>query len=89
MTDSIFLLRCVDCDAQGLASRLWLRTSIEVKAARAEEVHHYVECMNCGARLKSRYHDRMETVGDDEWQRFVGDGMDSQTSLPAGMQRIN
>jgi hypothetical protein len=89
MTDAIFLLRCVDCDAQGLASRLWLRTSIEVKAVRSPEVHHYVECMNCGARLKSRYHDRMESVDDDEWQRFVGDELSGDATLPAGMQRIN
>jgi len=70
--NAIFLLRCVDCDAQGLVSRLWLRTTVEVGSPRAAEVHHYVECMNCGAHLKSRHSDRMESVADDEWQRVVG-----------------
>ena len=71
MTDSIFLLRCVDCDAQGLLSQLWLRTSVEVSMGRSSQVQHYVECMNCGARLKSRQHDRMEAVDDEEWSRIV------------------
>ncbi len=90
MTDSIFLLRCVDCDARGLLSRLWLRTSIEVKSSKAEEVHHYVECMNCQARLKSRHRDLMESVDDAEWRRFVGtDGQGVPSDLPIGMQRLD
>jgi Zn ribbon nucleic-acid-binding protein len=89
MKDSIFLLRCVDCDALGYVSRLWLRTSIQVSAGRRNQVHHYVECMNCGARLKSRHRDLMESVNDDEWQRFVGDELARPQSLPTGMQRIH
>lgn len=89
MRDSIFLLRCVDCDAHGLMSRLWLRTSIEVAAGRARQVHHYVECMICGAHLKSRQRDLMESVDDTEWQRFVGDEIARPESLPTGMQRIH
>jgi hypothetical protein len=80
MTDSIFLLRCVDCDALGLLSRLWLRASVEVKKGRPGEVQRYVECMNCGAHLKSRHHDRMESVGDEEWRRFV----DEDVQTPRG-----
>jgi len=88
MTDSIFLLRCVDCDAHGLLSRLWLRASVEVGKRRSgeqhQEVHRYVECMNCGAHLKSRYHDRMESVGDEEWRRCVGeDAHATQGSAPS------
>jgi hypothetical protein len=71
MTDSIFALRCVDCDAHGLLSQLWLRASIEITTGRSSRVHHYVECMNCGVRLKSRHRNRMERVDDDEWHRFV------------------
>lgn len=71
MRDSVFLLRCVDCDALGHVSRLWLRASIQVKSGRARQTHHYVECMNCGAHLKSRQRDLMESVGDEEWSRFV------------------
>ena len=71
MTDSIFLLRCVDCDAMGRFSRLWLRNSIDLEARGQAEVQHYVECMNCGAHLKSRHRDLMEPVGDEEWRRFV------------------
>ena len=88
MTDPIFLLRCLDCDAEGKLSRLWLRTSIEVEVARRSEVHHYVECMNCGAHLKSRYRDAMESVEDDEWKRFVGDGPDPGATLPPGRFRL-
>ena len=88
MTESIFLLRCVDCDARGALSRLWLRTSIEVTCSRSSEVHHYVECMNCGAHLKSRQTDRMEDVDDAEWSRFVGDAVDAEPGLPSGMLRI-
>ena len=83
MTDSIFLLRCVDCDAQGLLSRLWIRASVEVGRAKSGEVHRYVECMNCGARLKSRSHALMETVDDDEWQRFVGEDGESSARQPS------
>ena len=88
MTDSIFLLRCVDCDARVLLSRLWLRASIEVP--RGAEVHRYVECMNCGAHLKSRQHDLMERVDDEEWARFVGDES-GRVGAPvaAATQRIN
>jgi Zn ribbon nucleic-acid-binding protein len=88
MTDPIFLLRCVDCDAEEKLSRLWLRTSIEVEVARRSEVHHYVECMNCGAHLKSRYRDAMESVDDDEWKLFVGDGSQLVASLPPGRVRL-
>ncbi len=88
MTDSIFLLRCLDCDARGMLSQLWLRASIAVTAGRQSDVHHYVECMNCGAHLKSRQRDRMENVDDAEWDRFV-DAAAGERSLPAGMQRIN
>jgi len=69
-------------------SRLWLRTSIEVPAGGGRQVHHYVECMNCGAHLKSRQRDLMESVDDDEWKRFVSDEPARRQSLPAGMQRI-
>lgn len=89
MRDSVFLLRCVDCDALGELSRLWLRTSIEVASGRSRQVHHYVECINCGAHLKSRQRDLMESVDDDEWKRFVGDELARPQSLPAGMQRIH
>jgi Zn ribbon nucleic-acid-binding protein len=82
MTDSIFLLRCVDCDAQGQLSRLWLRTSIEVGGGRHAELQHYVECMNCGAHLKSHQHDRMETVDDDEWSRIVDGPMGAEGPPP-------
>ena len=71
MTDSIFALRCVDCDARGLLSQLWLRASIEIKTGRASRMHHYVECMNCGVHLKSRHRNRMEHVDDDEWKVSV------------------
>jgi transcription elongation factor Elf1 len=89
MRDSIFRLRCIDCDALGLVSRLWLRTSIEVAAGRSRQVHHYVECMNCGAHLKCRHRDLMESVDDHEWKRFVGDELARPQSLPMGMQRIH
>ena len=88
MTDPIFLLRCLDCDSEEKLIRLWLRTSIEVEVARRSEVHHYVECMNCGAHLKSRYRDAMESVDDDEWKRFVGDGSELAASLPPGRVRL-
>ena len=89
MTDPVFLLRCIDCDSEGKLSRLWLRTSIEVESVRRSEVLHYVECMNCGAHLKSRYRDTMESVDDDEWKRFVGDDANLGASLPPGMVRLS
>ncbi len=93
MTDSVFLLRCVDCDALGRLSRLWLRTSIRIASSSSSshnsELLHYVECMNCGARLKSRHRDFMENVDDDEWSRFVGDEFESESNLPSGMERID
>jgi hypothetical protein len=90
MTDSIFLLRCVDCDARGLLSRLWLRASIEARRGKSLEVHRYVECMNCGAHLKSRQHDLMERVDDEEWARFVGDESGrAGAPVAAATQRIN
>jgi Zn ribbon nucleic-acid-binding protein len=73
MTDSIFLMTCAECEERGLPSRLWLRTSVEIKGRRASETHHYVECLNCGARLKNSHRDVMERVGDEEWRRCVGD----------------
>ena len=73
MRDSVFLLRCVSCDARGRLSRLWIRRSLEVARGGSRQVHHYVECMNCGAHLKSRQRDLMESVDDDEWSRLVGD----------------
>jgi len=99
MIDPIFRLRCVDCDALGVLSRLWLRTSIEVKPsghasssmALHDQIHHYVECMNCGAHLKSRQSDCMENVADAEWKRIVVDVVDADeigSGLPSGMQRI-
>ena len=71
MTDSIFMLRCVDCDARGLFSRLWLRKSVDVGYGRNAKLLHYVECMNCGTHLKSHHRDLMEPVSDDEWRRCV------------------
>ena len=73
MQDSVFLLRCVSCDAVGHLSRLWIRRSVEVARGGSRQVHHYVECMNCGAHLKSRQRDLMESVDDEEWRRLVGD----------------
>ncbi len=84
MTDSIFLLRCVDCDARGLLSKLWLRANVEVRRGGAVEVHRYVECMNCGAHLKSRQHDLMESVDDEEWAQYVGSGAAGSPASPAG-----
>jgi Zn ribbon nucleic-acid-binding protein len=88
MTDSIFGLRCVDCDAQGLLSQLWLRASVEINAGRSSRTHHYVECMNCGVHMKSRHRNRMELVDDDEWNRFVD--RESAVGLMAnGTARVN
>ncbi len=88
MIDSVFLLRCVDCDAKGELSRLWIRASIELDSVRDSQILHYVECMSCGAHLKSRHRDYMETVDDEEWGRFVNEDSDLEKSPPAGLQSI-
>lgn len=85
---SIFLLRCLKCDEQGQPSRLWLRTSIKVLEGVSPQVHHYVECMNCHAHLRSRQPDHMEPVDEAEWDRFVGDAKGPVPQLPSGMQRL-
>ena len=84
----VFLLRCVECDDQGKPSRLWLRTSIEVISHKSPQVHHYVECMNCGTHLRSRQPDHMERVSLDEWGRFVSAPGDPEPPLPSGMARL-
>ena len=84
----VFLLRCVECDDLGRPSRLWLRASIEVRSGRSEQVHHYVECMNCGSHLRSRQPDHMERVAPDEWTRFVGEADAPEPQLPSGMERL-
>ena len=94
MIDSIFLLRCVDCDATGDLSRLWIRASIDLETRRRAQILHYVECLNCGAHMKSQHRDLMEIVGDDEWSRCVGDDIergttDRGTPPPPEMQRLN
>ena len=89
MIDSVFLLRCVDCDASGDLSRLWIRASIDLETKRRSQVLHYVECLNCGAHMKSRHRDLMETVSDEKWNRFVGDDIDLTISPAPGMQRLN
>lgn len=86
--NSTFLLRCLECDEQGEPSRLWLRTSIQVQASGTPQVHHYVECMNCCAHLRSRQPDHMERVDEAEWIRFVGDARGPVPQLPSGMQRL-
>ncbi len=88
MIDSVFLLRCVDCDARGDLSRLWIRASVEAESLRKSQLLHYVECMNCGAHLKSRHRDYMESVDDDEWSRIVSDDTDLEITLPPGSQRL-
>ena len=87
MTDPVFLLRCVDCDANGSLSRLWIRASLQVGSSRTSQALHYVECMNCGAHLKSRHRDLMEAVGDEEWSRFVGEDAERDVAPPAGMEQ--
>ena len=84
----VFLLRCLECDEQERPSRLWLRAAIEVRSGRAEQIHHYVECMNCGSHLRSRQPDHMERVAPDEWIRFVGEAGDPAPQLPSGMERL-
>ena len=86
--DPVFFLKCVDCEAMGELSRLWIRASIQVESARTAKILHYVECMNCGAHLKSRHRDLMESVDDDEWNRFVGEGTELDSALPPGMSRL-
>ena len=73
MIDSLFTLSCDDCEDAGRPSRLWVRAQIEVTSARGPETQSYLECMNCGLRFKSAMEDHMEAVGDDEWNRFVGE----------------
>ncbi|MEE3327696.1 MAG: hypothetical protein VX252_10195 [Myxococcota bacterium] len=84
----VFLLRCLECDELGRPSRLWLRASIEVRSGRSQQVHHYVECMNCGSHLRSRQPDHMERVAPDEWTRFVGEADAPAPQLPSGMERL-
>jgi len=100
MMDPIFRLRCVDCDARGLLSRLWLRSSIELGSGSDEVRHpfqrpgpyalrHYVECMNCGAHLKNGRRDGMEIVDDAEWRRCVDDALEPGPASPTGVRRID
>jgi len=89
MIDAIFRLECAECDGRGLPSRLWIRTSVEVGARSKSGTLHYFECMNCGARLKSRLSDVVEPVDDEEWRRWVGDdagsaGSDAPPAMPGG-----
>ena len=88
LMDPVFFLKCVDCEARGQLSRLWIRASIQMESARTAKILHYVECMNCGAHLKSRHRDLMESVDDEEWNRFVGERTDLDTTLPPGMIRL-
>ncbi|MFP6641529.1 MAG: hypothetical protein VCC04_14890 [Myxococcota bacterium] len=85
---SIFRLRCVECDEQDIPSRLWLRASFELSFTGRRQVHHYVECMNCGSHLRSRQPDHMEKVDTDEWTRFIGDVGGPSPQLPSGMERL-
>jgi hypothetical protein len=71
MIDSLFTLYCEDCEVSGQPSRLWVRAEIEVSSSRGPEMHHYLECMNCGFRFKSCMEDHMEAVDEEEWRRFV------------------
>lgn len=89
MIDPVFMLRCVDCDAKGALSCLWIRASLETEYHRHYRLLHYVECLNCGAHLKSQYRDLMEVVDDEEWRRFVDDEV--ELGLPSGleMQRLH
>jgi len=85
MMDSLFALDCPDCpdDAtSGLLSRLWVRVTREVGRGAGVEMHHYIECMNCGARFKSCEDDHVEAVDDEEWQRWVGQAPASGGNLP-------
>lgn len=84
----VFLLRCVECDELGRPSRLWLRACIEVRSGRSQQIHHYVECMNCGSHLRSRQPDHMERVATEEWVRFVGETDAPVPDLPYGMERL-
>ena len=88
LMDPVFFLKCLECEVRGELSRLWIRASIQMESARTARVLHYVECMNCGAHLKSRHRDLMESVDDEEWNRFVGEGTDLETTLPPGMIRL-
>jgi hypothetical protein len=73
MIDSLFTLYCEACEVASRPSRLWVRAEIEVATARGVDMHHYLECMNCGFRFKSCMEDHMEAVGEEEWRRFVDD----------------
>ena len=86
----VFLLRCLECDEQERPSRLWLRAAIEVRSGRAEQIHHYVECMNCGSHLRSRQPDHMERVAPDEWDPICrrGWGPGSAITFRYGTARL-
>ena len=73
MIDSLFTLYCEACEVASRPSRLWVRAEIEVASGRGVEMHHYLECMNCGFRFKSCMEDHMEAVGEEEWRRVVED----------------
>ena len=89
MTDPVFLLRCVDCDANGSLSRLWIRASLQVGSGRKLQALHYVECMNCGAHLKSRHRDLMESVDEEEWSRLVGEDVERDAAPSPGMEQLS
>ena len=73
MIDSLFTLYCEACEVAGRPSRLWVRAEIENPSTSGPEMHHYLECMNCGFRFKSSMEDHIEAVDEEEWQRFVGE----------------
>ena len=89
MIDPVFLLRCIDCDAKGGLSRLWIRVSLEMESDRHSRILHYVECLNCGAHLKSQHRDLMEIVDDEEWRRFVDDDIEVELPSRTEMQRLH
>lgn len=89
MIDPVFLLRCIDCDAKGDLSRLWIRASLETESHRHSRLLHYIECLNCGAHLKSQYRDLMEIVEDEEWHHFVDDNVDLELPSRPEMQRLH
>jgi hypothetical protein len=84
LVDPVFFLKCVDCESRGELSRLWIRASIQLESPRTSKLLHYVECMNCGVHLKSRHRDFMESVGDEEWNRFVSEDAKLDTTRPPG-----
>ncbi len=91
MIDSLFTLYCQKCEASdrpsrpSRPSRLWVRAEIESSSPHGPETQHYLECMNCGFRFKSRMEDHMEAVGEDEWRRFVDETVSDSpdSSAPA------